>query len=130
MVVITEQKDISCDFCNANHYEWVYPVDDFTQEMDPASNEEHDVHMLGSWLACNVCHEYIEAGEHKELVRHSLDSYNVPKKSKVYSAVKRRVEQLHDEFYFRRSGEATHQSEDVVHDEYVAGIVQTEVIKE
>lgn len=130
MIVITEQKDISCDFCNTDHYEWVYPVDDFTQEMDPASNEEHEVHMLGSWLACGTCHEYIEENQQEQLTEHSLKTYNVPQDSKVYPAVKRRVEQLHTEFFFKRSGEATHNTENVQHDDYEPGIVLTEVSEE
>lgn len=111
MAVVTEYREPSCDFCNAEHYEWVFPVDDFTQEMLPECVEKSfPVQMMGSWLACETCKKLIENNNREALVEHSLSSYNIKTESQVYPAVKRRVETLHEEFFFHLKGEAIQDS--------------------
>lgn len=119
-IVYTELR---CDFCGEQDPKWVYPVDDFTQELDPASPYKFEIEMLGSWSACQKCYELIEADNRESLLDHSLKAFGISKNSKVYDSVRSRVQRVHDEFFFCRLGEAIKEENYNNDDGYNPGVI-------
>ena len=66
-----------CDFCYAPGPRWEYPCQDYAFALvvgDAVSIGES----TGGWLACNPCHELIEAGRHGDLAMRSATSKDAP----------------------------------------------------
>lgn len=119
-------EELLCDFCGQTDTCWVYPIDDFSQELDPAQPNSHELHMLGGWNACQPCYELIETEDREQLVDRSLSEFGLPETSKVYDAVRTRVQRVHDEFFFSRNGEAVRESEYEDEPGYEPGVIRIE----
>lgn len=58
-----------CDFCNADHPEYVLPVRDFTAPVPDLVNEHTSV---GDWAACRRCADLIRLGNWLALERQAI----------------------------------------------------------
>jgi len=123
---ILELKELLCDFCGQADTSWVYPADDFTQDRNPESETRHEIHMQGAWNACDTCYDLIENDARTELLETCLDSFGIPTDSRVYSTVRKRVQRLHDEFFYCRAGDAIPEDEYEDEEGYKPGVIKTE----
>ncbi len=64
-----------CDFCNSTDPRWEYPCKDFNSmtTVDVEKNRAKDWTMNGAWLACDLCHELIEANNYEGLAERSAE---------------------------------------------------------
>lgn len=65
---VAEGEGVRCDFCSNAFVKWEYPTEDF--EM-PAPR----MGSVGSWMACDKCHDLIETGKWDFLAHHALSTY-------------------------------------------------------
>lgn len=61
-----------CDFCNAKAPQWDYPCESFLSDAGTVRKDgktyTQALNNIGTWAACDACHELIEAGKFTELL--------------------------------------------------------------
>jgi len=95
-----EEVELICDFCSSTAPAWSYPAKTFD------AKSTHKGRSVGDWLACDVCHRLIEAGDreklaHRILLCPTVHQFNLDRVSAIDFA-----RRLHGEFFAHRCGPA------------------------
>ena len=107
-----------CDFCRATPV-WEYPCADFVTAVMGVSKDgtikvaDPPEVSVGAWVACDPCHDFIEAGDWDGLAEHTLKAeWMDPKLRKPFpnelarQRTKAAVMEFHQAFSAHRHGEA------------------------
>lgn len=91
-----------CDFCHARLPEWRYPCESFTVTFRghpmPGST--------GAWLACQRCHELIQAEDWETLADRAVRGFEMLP-PQVVEEVRNAIKRFHQAFNEHRTGPPT-----------------------
>lgn len=93
-----------CDFCSIpGDIFWTYPCNDFDYGI-PESPRDGST---GDWAACDTCHELIQAGERKAVIRRAVDFElsQHPQHASIRHEIWGVISRIHNGFYDHRTGE-------------------------
>ncbi len=91
---------MTCDFCSSPAPAWSYPARTFDAKATVKGRS------VGDWLACEVCHRLIEAGEREKLACRILLCPTVKQYNLDHAHAIELARRLHGEFFEHRSGPA------------------------
>ncbi len=97
-----------CDFCTLANPTWCYPAKDFIMLQAHEARDNNTHVSVGSWAACNACHDLIEAGNKSALATRFVET--LPRATRRSAAIRKRmlteVEKLQLDFWDHRCGPA------------------------
>ena len=93
-----------CDFCAAPEPMWTYPATTFVMEHGLGGFDGST--SIGSWAACDTCHELIEADDYPALSERGTASQVQGLPSFIQVIVKAKVIEYHQQFKGNRIGDA------------------------
>jgi hypothetical protein len=105
---VEELAQLICDFCSIPEGHWRYPTATFSTPDLPAGYHARaqlptafiEPRSIGDWMACDDCHDDIEAGHWDHLAKRSVRHQPVAVRPFMLDAVR----SLHREFAKNRSG--------------------------
>lgn len=94
------EPPLKCDFCSAPEVTTEFPARDHEQLADAYS--------LGSWCACDVCVELIEASDRYALARRCAHGFckkhDIPPRGPLFEEIEAEVTTIHAKFWASRTG--------------------------
>jgi hypothetical protein len=95
-----------CDFCSSPDVRWAFPANNTTTPVPLPKPNTATFNSLGSWAACQLCHDLIVAGKRDELAERSARTmkqiYRTPGSISSLVAM---IRPLHDDFWANRHGD-------------------------
>ena len=71
LAMIEHPETMKCDFCQEQPVVMEYPTQDFLALETP----KEDMEAIGSWMACKLCSERIDAGDTAGLSERAIEKY-------------------------------------------------------
>ena len=91
-----------CDFCSEPNVVWRYPAQNFIAYATPGIIGQS----VGDWAACDLCHAFIERGDHNALLERSVNRLleKHPDMRADEAEVREHLGMIHQLFFHHQAG--------------------------